>query len=80
MDKVVDLDATVHDLCAKYPELPGLLHIIGFSDITKPGMLHTVGRFMTLRKGAVMKGISLETIVNTLREHGYEILERKASI
>ena len=77
MDRVLDLDASVHALCEKYPELPEILHGIGFSYITKPGMLHTVGRFMTLKKGAAMKKIPLETIVGTLREHGYDVLERK---
>ena len=78
MGKVLDLDASVFSLCEKYPELPVILHDIGFSDITKPGMLNTVGRFMTLTKGAAMKKISVETIVNTLREHGFDVLERKA--
>ncbi len=80
MDKVLDLDASVHALCEKHPELPAILHKIGFSDITKPGMLQTVGRFMTLHKGAAMKKIPMETIVSTLREHGYEVLERKVSL
>ncbi len=77
MDRILDLDTPVHALCEKYPELPAILHEIGFSDITKPGMLNTVGRFMTLSKGAAMKKISMETIVKTLREHGYNVLERK---
>jgi len=77
MDKMLDLDTTVHALCEKYPELPGILHSIGFSEITKPGMLQTVGRFMTLKKGAAMKDIPMESIVRTLREHGYDVLERK---
>ena len=29
-----------------------ILSDMGFTDITKPGMLNTVGRFMTLDKGA----------------------------
>ena len=80
MDKVLDLDASVLSLCEKYPELLAILHDIGFSDITKPGMLNTVGRFMTLTKGAAMKKISMETIVRALQEHGYGVLERKVSL
>lgn len=80
MGKVLDLDATVYSLCGKYPELLAILHDIGFSDITKPGMLNTAGRFMTLTKGAAMKKISMETIVRTLLEHGYDVLERKVSL
>ncbi len=80
MDKVLDLDASVYALCEKHPELPAILHEIGFSDITKPGMLHTVGRFMTLYKGASMKKIPMETIEKTLQEYGFELLERKVSL
>jgi hypothetical protein len=80
MGKVLDLDATVYSLCEKYSELAGILHDIGLSDITKPGMLNTAGRFMTLNKGATMKKIPLETIVRSLREHGYDVLERKVSL
>ena len=77
MDKVLDLDASVYALCEKYPELKEILHDLGFTDIVKSGMLSTMGRFMTLPKGAAMKHIPLETIVTTLKEHGYVVLERK---
>ena len=81
MDRVLlNLDEPVYSLCEKHPELPSILQGIGFSDITKPGMLHTVGRFMTLAKGAAMKKIPMDTIVRTLREHGYEVPERKEEV
>ena len=80
MDEVLDLDASVHTLCTAYPELVPILHGIGFSDITKPGMLISAGRFMTLYKGAAMKKIPLETILLTLREHGFTVKERKAEV
>ncbi len=75
MDKVLDLNASVHALCEKHPELPSILQAIGFSDITKPGMLNTAGRFMTLPKGAAMKKIPMEKVVQALRESGFEIAE-----
>ncbi len=77
MDKVLDLDASVYVLCEKYPELKEVLHDLGFTDIIKPGMLSTMGRFMTLTKGSAMKHIPIETVVTTLKEHGYDVLERK---
>lgn len=77
MDRVLDLSASVFALCAQYPELKEILHGIGFSEITKLGMINTVGRFMTLPKGAAMKGIPLETVIEALRRHGYDARERK---
>lgn len=77
MDKVLDLDASVHALCEKYPELKEILYNIGFTDIVKPGMLNTMGRFMTLKKGAALKNIPLDAMGDRLKEHGFTVTERK---
>lgn len=50
--KTLDLSQSVYTLCAKNEELAVILKQIGFTDITKPGMLTTAGRFMTIPKGA----------------------------
>ncbi len=52
-EKVLDLDRTVYELCADEPEIAGILRKAGFSDITKPGMLQTAGRFMPIPKGRI---------------------------
>ncbi len=67
----IDLNETVYTLCTKYPDLIDILGGLGFTDITKPGMLQTAGRFMTPAKGASLKHIPLEQIVSALAEHGY---------
>ena len=67
----IDLNETVYTLCTKYPDLVEILSALGFTDITKPGMLQTAGRFMTPVKGAALKHIPLEQIVKVLSEHGY---------
>jgi hypothetical protein len=36
-------------------------------------MLSTMGRFMTIPKGAIAKKIELNLIIQTLQEHGYEV-------
>lgn len=74
MEKKIDLNRTVYELCKDYPELPEVLAELGFTDIIKPGMLATAGRFMTITKGAALKKISLETIKETLVEKGYDII------
>lgn len=73
--KKIDLGKSVYELCNEYPELPGILSELGFRDITKPGMLATMGRFMTIPKGATAKKIDLDMIKFTLSEHGFEITE-----
>jgi hypothetical protein len=73
-EKQLKLSKSVYELCNEYPELPNLLATIGFKDITKPGMLSTMGRFMTIPKGAVAKKIDLNFIIQTLQENGYEVV------
>ncbi len=73
-EKQIDLSKSVYELCTQYPELAQILSELGFKDITKQGMLVSVGRFMTLPKGAIAKKIELDTIKHSLEEHGYEII------
>ena len=37
-------------------------------------MLRTAGRIMTIPKGALMRKISLDAVVQTFRDHGYSIV------
>lgn len=74
-NKIIDLNKTVYELCNTYPEIKDILNSSGFVDITKPGMLNTAGRFMTIPKGANMKKISLDTIKEVFIEHGFIIKE-----
>lgn len=71
--KEIDLGESVYALCTKHPELVELMKELGFTDILKPGMLQTAGRFMTIPKGAEMKGIDMEIIAAKLTELGYTI-------
>lgn len=72
---VIDLNKTVYELCSQNEDIAGILAEIGFKDITKPGMLNTAGRFMTIPKGAKAKGFDLEEIKKEFIKRGYEIKE-----
>lgn len=54
-EKIIDLNDSVHDICNKYPEMVQILEELGFKDITKPVMLNTVAKFMSLNKGTKIK-------------------------
>ncbi|WP_099469005.1 DUF1858 domain-containing protein [Konateibacter massiliensis] len=73
MEKTLDLNKSVYELTKEYPEIVDILSELGFKDITKPGMLNTAGRFMTIPKGAAMKKIDMALIEKTLSEKGYQI-------
>ena len=73
--KLIDLEKSVYALSKEYPELVDVLKKIGFTEIANPGMLTSVGRFMTLPKGATLKNLDIETIKAELTERGYTIKE-----
>lgn len=69
----IDFSRTVYELCKEHPDIKNILSELGFSDITKPGMLETAGRFMTIKKGSSAKGIDMEKIKQEFIKRGYEI-------
>lgn len=77
MSKTINLNHTVYEIANGNPEVLDILFELGFRDIVKPGMLNTVGRFMTLTKGAAMKNIDLDMIKERFLEKGY-IVEDKS--
>ena len=75
--KTIDFNKTVYELCSFDPAIKDILSELGFQDITKPGMLNTAGRFMTIPKGAAMKKMSMASIEQEFMRHGYEIVEKE---
>lgn len=79
MNKTIYLKDSVYEICTKYPEVKELLAELGFGDITRPGVLSTAGRMMTLPRGASMKGIELSRVVKALQDNGFAIGEAEFS-
>ena len=75
MEKIINLNHSVDELCTVYPELMDILKDLGFKDIVKPGMLQTAGRFMTIPKGAAMKNIDIEVVKLILKDKDFIIEE-----
>lgn len=74
MAKKLDLNKTVFELTQEYPELIQIMAGLGFTEITKAPMLHSVGKVMTIPKGAKMKHISMMDVATTLMSHGFELV------
>lgn len=74
-ERIINLYDSVYEISKKYPEIIQSLVQMGFEDIQKPGMLNTMGRFMTIPKGAVMKKIDLNVIIRELESKGYHVLK-----
>jgi len=74
-EKYLNINKTVYELVTSYPELKGILFELGFKDIVKPVMLSTVGKIMTIKKGAAMRGVDLDQIITKLQQYDFIVTE-----
>lgn len=74
MDKIISLTSSVYDLCKNYPEVKDLMASIGFDEITKPGRLQSMGRFMTIPRGCEYKHLELSDVVDAFVAAGFTVL------
>ena len=73
MEKKLDLSKSVYDLVTEYPEVVDIMKELGFSEITNKVMLNSVGKIMTIPKGAKMKGVSMIDIVGAFMKAGFTL-------
>ncbi|MBR0090950.1 MAG: DUF1858 domain-containing protein, partial [Lachnospiraceae bacterium] len=73
MSKKIDFTKSVYELTQENPEIVGIMARLGFTEITKKAMLNSVGKLMTVPKGAKMKGIPVEEIIRAFEEKGFKI-------
>lgn len=73
MSKTIDMSRSVYELVSEYPELQDIMVELGFTEIKKPAMLHSVGKLMTIPRGAKMKNIPMDKVIMALMEHGFTL-------
>lgn len=73
--KEISLKDTVYETVTKNPDIREVIVSLGFTPLRDDKMLQTAGRLMTLGKAAKQFGISYETVVSTLRAHGFSVKE-----
>ncbi len=71
MNKVIDLEMNVAGIAEEYPEVKNIMAELGFTDVVKPLALNTMGRMVTLVRGAGMKNIPLENVIRALQDNGF---------
>lgn len=71
MTKTINFNQTVYELIQKYPEIQSIMLELGFKDLKNPALIQTVGRYVTIFKGAKMKKIPLEKIKASFEAHGF---------
>lgn len=73
MEKKLDLSKSVYDLVKAYPEVTDIMKSLGFTEITNTVMLHSVGKLMTIPKGAKMKGVPMPDIIAAFMKAGFTL-------
>lgn len=73
MSKTIDMRRSVYELVSEYPELQDIMAELGFTEIKKPAVLHSVGKLMTIPRGAKMKNIHMDKVIAVLMEHGFTL-------
>lgn len=74
MHKTIDLAQTVYQLTETFPELIDILASLGFTEITKRAIRLSVGKLMTIQRGADLRGIDMDSIVETLEANGFTVV------
>lgn len=74
MNKTIDLTQTVYQLTETFPELIDILASLGFTEITKKTVRLSVGKLMTLQRGADLRSIDMDSIVGTLEANGFTVV------
>ena len=77
MEKVISFNETIYELSKRHPDIVEVLHALGFHEIVKPGMINSVGRFVTLKQGASLRKIDLNKLVATLKQKGFIFKEEE---
>lgn len=70
----IDFSKSLYELISQYPIVKDIMFEIGFKDIVKPGMIQTAGRYVTIPKGAKMKKIPLEKVIEVFETKGFQII------
>lgn len=72
-EKIIDLDKTLFDVTAQYPETIEILFELGFMGVKNPVMRETHGRQMTLRAGCGHLGLDLGAVAAALKAKGFAV-------
>ncbi len=69
----IDLSIPVAQVVEEHPEVLDLLVELGFKPLANPLLRNTIGRKVSIKKGAHMNGMDVKNIQQTLECNGYEV-------
>lgn len=72
--EAINRNEKLYNIVNKYPDVKEIMVELGFNDIVKPGMLQSMGKIMTIKKGVKAKNIEWDSAVKTFHNRGYELI------
>ena len=75
MEKVISLTDSIYNIVSKNEEVIEVMEILGFEGMTNKKTIGSVGRIMSLSKGAKFKNIDIKTIKDEFEKHGFIVKE-----
>lgn len=75
MEKVISLTDSIYNLVNKYTEVIEIMEELGFEGMTNRKTINTVGRIMTLEKGAKFKSIDINKIKSEFEKRNFTVKE-----
>ena len=75
MEKVISLTDSIYNLVKEYDEVIEIMEKLGFEGMTNKNTINTVGRIMTLQKGAKFKSIDIIKIRDEFGKYNFIVKE-----
>ena len=75
MAKVISLSDSIYNLVNKHVEVIKIMEELGFEGMTNRKTINTVGRIMTLQKGAKFKSIDINKIKQEFEKNNFIVEE-----
>lgn len=75
MEKTISLTDSIYNIVKKYEEVIEIMVILGFEGMTNKKTINSVGRIMSLSKGAKFKKIDIKIIKDEFEKHGFIVKE-----
>lgn len=78
MNKFINIDESVYNICKNHSEIKDILYDLGFEAIKNPLMFNTVAKKISIKKALEIKKVSEDKLIEKFRENGFDIANRNS--
>ncbi|TXJ37306.1 DUF438 domain-containing protein [Brachyspira pilosicoli] len=78
MNKFININESVYNICKNHSEIKDILYDLGFEAIKNPIMFNTIARKISIKKALEIKKVSEDKLIEKFRENGFDIANRNS--